>query len=95
LTRPSTSTVHDVVERVNLEETLVIVTADHATGGLEITANNGRGYLPTVTWSTRGHNEGAVDIFAMGKGQEAFSQRLDVEGGIIDNTEIFDIMTRP
>lgn len=33
-------------------DTLIIVTADHETGGLEILANNGAGNFPTVNWIT-------------------------------------------
>jgi alkaline phosphatase len=34
------------------DDTLIIVTADHETGGLTVLQNNGAGVLPSVSWST-------------------------------------------
>jgi alkaline phosphatase len=59
--------------------TLVIVTADHETGGLTFTGNK-RG-SPTVHWSTKGHTGAPVPIYALGPGAEAFA-------GVYDNTEV-------
>ncbi len=47
-------------------DTLIIVTADHETGGLVITANNGQGQWPSVTWSTGEHTGTPVRVFAWG-----------------------------
>lgn len=66
-------------------ETLVIVTADHETGGLTLVANEIlRGGL-TTQFSTSNHTASPVPLFAFGPGAERFK-------GIIDNTDIFRIM---
>ena len=61
-------------------ETLLVVTADHETGG---TGVNYSGYdrPMTLVFSTRGHTGTVVPIFAYGEGAEAFS-------GIMKNTDI-------
>lgn len=63
--------------------TLVIVTADHETGGLAIKQGSymGRDSLNT-SFATGGHTCHMVPVFAYGPGAEAFS-------GMYDNTEIF------
>lgn len=66
-------------------DTLLIVTADHETGGLQVLGNNGAGNLPAVTWSTTGHSPVPVPVFARGIGAEAVS-------GSMENTEIFLLM---
>ncbi len=67
--------------------TLVIVTADHATGGLTLL----KGSLPErtvkVNYSTRGHNGIVVPVFAYGPHAEEFA-------GIHDNAEIGQILSR-
>jgi alkaline phosphatase len=71
--------------------TLVIVTADHETGGFTLAATvketaNGDTYSDytsiTPTFSTKGHSAALIPVFAYGPGAEAFS-------GIYENTEIF------
>jgi len=71
--------------------TLVIVTADHETGGFTLastlkTAEDGTTYSDyneiTGTFSTNGHSATLIPVFAYGPGSEAFS-------GIYENTEIF------
>ncbi|MEZ4858268.1 MAG: alkaline phosphatase [Flavobacteriaceae bacterium] len=63
-------------------ETLVIVTADHETGGFSLSAN-GEDYNQIIsTFSTHGHTATMVPVFAYGPGASNF-------GGIYDNTEIF------
>lgn len=59
--------------------TLVIVTADHETGGLKLVRNK-RGELK-AKWTTGGHKAANVPLFAYGPGSEKFA-------GTIDNTEI-------
>jgi alkaline phosphatase len=66
-------------------DTLLIVTSDHETGGLQVLANNGAGNLPTVTWGTTGHTSTPVPVFGWGIGAESVF-------GTIENTEIFHIM---
>jgi len=67
-------------------DTLVIVTADHETGGLEITGNNGAGNLPTATWLTTGHTGKDVPVYAWGVNAHMLN-------GAIDNTTIFDVIS--
>ena len=66
-------------------DTLLIVTADHETGGLQVLANNGAGNLPAVTWGTTGHTPVPVPVFARGTGAESVS-------GPMENTDIFFLM---
>lgn len=66
-------------------DTLIIVTADHETGGLHVLANNGAGNLPTVTWGTTGHTSSPVPVFWWGINAELVS-------GTMENTNIFNIM---
>lgn len=62
--------------------TLVIVTADHECGGLEVVKNNGRGEWPEVSWSSKGHTNVEVPVYAAGARSKEF-------GGNMDNTDIF------
>ncbi|MBK3518950.1 alkaline phosphatase [Carboxylicivirga marina] len=67
------------------KRTLVIVTADHETGGM--TVNNGdpkKGFVKTG-FTTGNHSAVMVPVFAFGAGAEEFI-------GIYDNTEIFEKM---
>jgi len=78
----------DTVEQVldwadGQEDTLIIVTADHETGGLSVLGGNGAGVLPTVSWSTTGHTGVNVPVYLWGYGAEQLS--LTVR----DNTDIF------
>jgi len=66
-------------------DTLLVVTADHETGGMQVLANNGAGNLPSVSWGTTGHTPVSVPVFLRG---------IDAESvpGILENTDIFHIM---
>jgi alkaline phosphatase len=70
------------------DDTLVLVTADHETGGLEILADNGPGAFPTVAWAGDFHTPVEVGVYAWGPNAELVS-------GVIDNTDIFRIATVP
>jgi alkaline phosphatase len=59
-------------------DTLILVTADHETGGL-----NSDNY-PTVSWSTGGHTGVNVPMYAWGVNAEMVT-------GVMDNTELFAI----
>ncbi len=67
-------------------DTLVIVTADHETGGLNVLADNGPGNLPTVSWSSTGHTAANVPVYALG----ANAYRVTAT---MDNTDFFDLVT--
>ena len=60
--------------------TLVVVTADHETGGLTLTGGNLQTGELTAAFSTRGHSAVPVPVYAFGPGAESFT-------GIYDNTE--------
>lgn len=66
-------------------ETLVIVTADHETGGMSLIEDEAAEGRMKVHFSTKDHSAGLVPVFAMGPGAGRFS-------GFIDNTDIFKIM---
>ena len=65
-------------------DTLILVTADHETGGLIVISNNGIGKLPTVSWSTTGHTDANVPVYAWGVNAEMVD-------GVMDNTGLFDV----
>tara|TARA_B100000575_G_scaffold275664_1_gene260461 strand:- start:2496 stop:3458 length:963 start_codon:yes stop_codon:yes gene_type:complete len=65
--------------------TLLVVTADHETGGLGITSKNVEKLNSKVRFSTKGHTASMVPVFSKGVGSKEFS-------GIYDNTEIFNKM---
>lgn len=70
------------------DDTLVLVTADHETGGLTVLENNGQGEFPTVSWSTTGHTGANVPIYAWGINAEMVYD-------VLDNTDLFHIATVP
>jgi alkaline phosphatase len=63
-------------------KTLVVVTADHETGGMSITSGNLREREVTGAFSFKGHSGVMVPVFAFGPGSMAFT-------GILENTELF------
>lgn len=63
------------------KNTLVIVTADHETGGLTLNKGNIKKGTITAKFTTGGHTGVMVPIFAFGPGAEQFT-------GVIDNTDI-------
>jgi alkaline phosphatase len=64
-------------------ETLVIVTADHATGGMTLLSGSIAEKRIKVNFSTAGHNGIALPVFAWGPHSEDFV-------GIYENTELSD-----
>lgn len=65
-------------------ETLLVVTADHETGGTWLNYTGyevGGSSLVAMSYSTRGHSGVVVPIFAYGEGAEAFA-------GVMKNTDI-------
>lgn len=63
------------------EHTLVVVTADHETGGLTITGGSLDGQDLDVNWSTNGHSGLPVPVYA-------FGPKTDIFAGTYDNTEV-------
>ena len=63
-------------------ETLIVVTADHETGGLTLVDGNKDEGKVTCCFSTKSHSGVMVPVYAFGPGSELFS-------GIMENTDIF------
>lgn len=59
--------------------TLVIVTADHETGGVTLVGGNLKSHQAKLAYSTKGHTASMVPVYAFGPGSEKFS-------GIYENT---------
>jgi alkaline phosphatase len=77
----------DAVDRVlewmeGRSDTVLIITADHETGGLLVTGNNGPGEKPTVTWSTDYHTGVEVPVYLSGCDE-------NIVFGEFDNTHIY------
>ena len=66
-------------------DTLILVTADHETGGLKVLESNGLGNVPTVTWSTGGHTETNVPVYGWGP----HAGRI---AGVMDNTDVYNLV---
>ncbi len=64
-------------------DTLIVVTADHETGGLGLREIEGEVKLVEVSWQTGGHSVTEVPVYAWGAGADRFS-------GSFDNTDIFN-----
>lgn len=62
-------------------DTLVVVTADHETGGIAAAPNRENPRRPFLSYSSLGHTGTAVDVFAFGPGADRFS-------GVMENTDI-------
>ena len=62
------------------KQTLVIVTADHETGGMNISRGNLQTGNLTTTFNTKGHSGVPVPVYALGPGAEKFT-------GVFHNTE--------
>ncbi len=69
----------------NNGETLVIVTADHETGGFTLASDNADYNKIKPSFSTTGHSATMVPVFAQGPGSYKFN-------GIFENTTIHDKM---
>jgi alkaline phosphatase len=66
-------------------DVLIIVTADHETGGLTVVSGQGAGALPRVRWSHQGHTAQNVPLYAWGRGALRFA-------GAHDNTELSSLI---
>jgi alkaline phosphatase len=67
-------------------DTLILVTADHETGGLKVEQDMGPGRYPVVRWSSRGHTAANVPVYAWGP-------KSEMVRGVMDNTEMFRVCT--
>lgn len=67
--------------------TLVVVTADHETGGFTLASDDGNYNVIKPTFSTGGHSATMVPVFAYGPGAKNFA-------GIYENTEIYHKIKR-
>jgi alkaline phosphatase len=66
------------------DDTLIIVTADHETGGLAAVTSNGSNTNPSGVWKTGGHSLEDVPVYAWGPGADAIS-------GFMKNTDLFNV----
>lgn len=64
-------------------ETLVVITADHETGGMSLIGGDIQKGEVIANYGTRGHTSVMIPVFTFGPGAELFS-------GIYENTEIFE-----
>ena len=65
---------------------MLLVTADHECGGLEVLQDNGAGTYPTVSWKWGSHTNANVPVMAWGVNASV------VDGKAFDNTSIFNLM---
>lgn len=78
------STIAEVINWAKKDgETLVIITADHETGGLSLIGYDKKNNKPAMHFSTGHHSGIPVPVFAYGPGSELFA-------GVYENTEIHD-----
>ncbi|GLS92374.1 hypothetical protein GCM10007916_34450 [Psychromonas marina] len=77
---------HAVDWSVQRDDTMVIVTADHETGGLALIKTNGAGNIPDVSWKWGSHTNVPVPMMAWGLNSDVVHARS------IDNTSIHSIM---
>lgn len=63
-------------------ETLLVITADHETGGMAINRGSKRDSL-SISFATKSHSGTLIPVFAAGPGAELFQ-------GIYENTSIYD-----
>ena len=64
------------------KETLVVITADHETGGMALTGGNISKGEVTGEYTTGGHTAIMVPVFAYGAGADKFT-------GVYKNTDVF------
>ena len=67
-------------------DTMVMVTADHECGGLEVLENKGANAYPEVKWKWGSHTNQPVPIAAWGLNANVFANQN------IDNTSVYNVM---
>ncbi len=78
--------IQTVYDRVSdNDDTIILVTADHETGGLIVHENTGQGNVPDISWSTGGHTVSNVPLYGWGRNAE------HVEG-VMNNTDLIKIV---
>ena len=71
------------------KDTLIIVTSDHETGGLQVVDTEGvKDEFPQVEWATGGHTGTNVPVYAWGFAADQFI-------GVMDNTDFYLMITDP
>tara|TARA_B100001173_G_scaffold43617_1_gene34345 strand:- start:75 stop:1217 length:1143 start_codon:yes stop_codon:yes gene_type:complete len=74
-------TIKDLINFVSANKnTLLIITADHETGGLQLMKQKDNSFI--VQWGTGSHTGVPVGVYAYGPGSQNFN-------GMMDNTDIF------
>ena len=68
------------------DDTLVLVTADHETGGLSVLQDNGVGVVPDVRWTSGGHTDHPVPLYGWGVNADQVSH-------VRDNTQVFGVVS--
>lgn len=76
-------------------ETLVVVTADHETGGFGITSGYPSGDTVNYGWLSTGHTGAMVPIYAFGSGAERFSGTLQITEIPVKIAELMEITDFP
>ncbi len=92
------------------DETLLVITADHETGYLQgtggVVSEKGplyksvlageKGKMPEVTWSSKGHTNQLVPLYAKGRFSDRFVERArgmdPLRGPYLDNTDIGQVL---
>jgi alkaline phosphatase len=78
--------VQTVYDQVSDEDTIILVTADHETGGLRVHKNNGQGNVPEISWTTGGHTVSNVPLYGWGK-------HADRVEGVMNNTDLIKVVS--
>jgi alkaline phosphatase len=68
-------------------QTLVVLTADHETGGMTINGGKLDGTKLNLEWTTKGHTGVVVPLFAFGPNAQHFT-------GLLDNTDIPKLISK-
>lgn len=69
------------------DDVLIVVTADHETGGLTLVEDKGKGEFPVVKWAHKQHTGVNVNVYAWGAGSEQFAKATD-------NTDVFKMIMK-